>query len=30
MSPTKTLEAGDILVAAGTKEDLERMKAALS
>ena len=28
MSPTKMLEAGDVLVAAGTKEDLDRMKAA--
>ncbi|MBR4489647.1 TrkA C-terminal domain-containing protein, partial [bacterium] len=27
MSPTKTLEAGDVLIAAGTKEDLERLKA---
>ena len=28
MSPTKTLETGDVLIAAGTKEDLERLKAA--
>lgn len=26
MSPTKTLEAGDVLIAAGTKDDLKNMK----
>ena len=26
MSPTKMLDVGDVLIAAGTKEDLERMK----
>jgi CBS domain-containing protein len=28
MSPTKTLDVGDVLIAAGTKEDIDRFKAA--
>ena len=28
MSPTKMLEAGDVLIMAGRKEDIDRMKAA--
>ena len=27
MSPTKTLDVGDVLIAAGTKEDIDRFKA---